>query len=85
VSGCQWAPPVSAGARQSAGVWAARVESLGMGRARGGEVRPECGNAAQGGFILFFSFFTFVSFIFSFSTNSNFTLNSNFGVHLYTD
>jgi hypothetical protein len=39
VSGCQWAPPVSAGARQSAGVWVARVESLGMGRARGGGSR----------------------------------------------
>jgi hypothetical protein len=35
VSGCQWAPPVSAGARQSAGFWATRVESLGMGRAEG--------------------------------------------------
>ena len=36
VSGCQWAPPVGAGARQSAGFfWATRVESLGMGRAEG--------------------------------------------------
>jgi hypothetical protein len=36
-----------------------------MGRARGGgEVGPECGNAAQGGFILFLFFFLYLLFFY---------------------
>jgi hypothetical protein len=87
VSGCPWAPPVSAGARQSAGVWAARVESLGMGRARGrGKVGPECGNAAQGGFILFFLYllFFYLLLLYKFKLHFKFKLWGTFVHRLIT-
>jgi hypothetical protein len=56
VAAAKWAPPVSAGARRSSSVWAARVESPGMGWARGGEVGPDSVDRPTG-----------VSFPFSFS------------------